>query len=177
MTAFLRLAAARIFLVLLLAACSTALVGAQHAIPETTSQAAARAAAIVTARVVDVRVVDEGWIYTYVDCETTETVKGTVPARFSYRIFGGRIGSREVNAGDDKQTFRKGDELVLFMTQAPNPYPIVIEPHIYKIVSRSGVRMVTPTPGALDTAGASADARSADSARLDNFLSALRRQR
>jgi hypothetical protein len=167
----------RLPLVLLILSICAASLAAQHTIPETTAQAATRAAAIVTARVLDVRVQDEGWIFTYVDFETVETVKGSVPARFTHRIFGGRIGTREVSGGNDAPTYRKGDQVVLFMADAPNPYPILIDSHVYKISTRSGVRVVTTAPTGLTQSGAAADARTADdTTRLDAFLRALRRQ-
>jgi hypothetical protein len=137
-----------------------------------------RATAIVTARVLDVRVRDEGWIYTYVDFETLDAVKGSVPARFTYRIFGGSAGSREVSGGEGQPSYRKGEEVVLFMVTPPNPFPIVIESHVYKIVTRNGVRLVTPTPTGLDLLiGTAAERRATgDASRLDAFLGALRRQ-
>jgi hypothetical protein len=155
--------------------------GAQRVVPMTTADAAAKARAVVVAKVIDVSVRDEDGIYTYVDFQTLDTAKGTVPARFTYRMLGGRIGDREVRGGDQMPSFAAGQEVVVFLGPevAAGGYPTLFWQHVYRVsASPSGTRTVTPQPTGLDLAAAparSGPVNTSGPARLDDFLSALRR--
>ena len=148
---------------------------AQRFVQMTTADAASKARAIVVAQVLSVQVREEGNIYTFIDFQSLDVVKGQVPARFTYRILGGRIGNTEVSGGVELPRFTVGETVVLFLGPevSADGYPTVFLQHIYRVsVPRGGVRTVSPTPTALTVSGVPT---SSGALRLEDFLSALRR--
>ncbi|MEK7659340.1 MAG: hypothetical protein AAB338_01645 [Patescibacteria group bacterium] len=100
------------------------------------AQVGTMARAIVVAEVLDVQVRREVNIYTFVDFQTLEVVKGDVPPRFTYRMLGGRLGNIEVNNPHYPiPTFTPGEEVVLFLGQqfSSDGYPTLFQESVYHI--------------------------------------------
>jgi hypothetical protein len=159
-------------------------VQAQKFLQMTTDAAADKARAIVVAKVlhVDVRAVGGADnIFTFVDFRTLQTIKGDEPARFTYRMLGGRLGGTEVSGGVAMPRFAVGDEMVLFLGPevSSEGYPTLILTHLYRIAtSASGLKTVTPPPTGLllDPSSTSSTVTGAAPTRLEDFLAALRRR-
>lgn len=132
----------------LLAAGSGAL-HAQRFPATTTAQAASAAGAVVAAKVVDVSVRSEGWIYTYVTFETTDHLKGSAPTRFVTRMMGGRVGNTQTAAAIPLPQFTPGEEVVVFLTSqaSPDGNVIVMQDHVYRVSNDAGgARTIVPAP-------------------------------
>ena len=96
----------------------------------------ADARAILVAKVLDVQVRREVNIYTFVEVQTLEVVKGDVPPRFTYRMLGGRLGNVEsINPHYPIPTFIPGEEVVLFLGQqfSSEGYPTLFQQYVYHI--------------------------------------------
>jgi hypothetical protein len=167
----------QILLILLVFACESSL-HAQRFVRMTTAEAAAKARAVVAARVVDVQVRQEaGNIYTFVTFQTTQVAKGDVPARFTYRRLGGRLGNVEIASGATLPEFTAGEEVVLFLAPevSSDGYPTIFSQQVYRITTlRSGTRVVTPEPTGLSRSAAARPAADGGRMGLTEFFNALK---
>lgn len=160
---------------------SGALLHAQRFAPSTTAEAVAKARTVVAATVVDVSVRSEGWIYTYVEFETQEVLKGSVPARFTARMMGGRVGTTQTANALPLPQFAPGDAVVLLLADsAPGGPAVLYQEHVYYVrTAASGVRTVTPAPTGMGSAllpSVAAGAAGPDGGvRYADFLTALRK--
>jgi hypothetical protein len=119
--------------------------GAQRVLPLTTAQVAQDAGAVVAARVVSVDVRRVGNIFTFVEFQTTQVAKGSMPERFTYRMLGGRLGDVVLDGEPPNPTFTVGEEVVLFLgrQRSVEGYPTLYFDHVYRVQSSaSGARMV-----------------------------------
>jgi hypothetical protein len=160
-----------------LAACASP-IRAQRGLAMTTLDAADKARAVVNARVlsVDVRSV-AGNIYTFVDFQTISVAKGDVPARFTHRMLGGRLGNVEIDAGDEMPKFTPGEEVVIFLGPefSSDGYPTLFPHQVYRVATQGGVKYVTPNPTGLvvgDTRGGPVNPSAPT--RLEDFLNAVK---
>jgi hypothetical protein len=145
----------------------------------TTAQAAAKAGAVVNARVLKVEVRREINIYTFVEFETLAVAKGTIAPRFTYRMLGGRLDGQEIASGEEMPRFTPGEEVVVFLgpERSDDGYPTLFWHQVYRVTSRNGVRTVTPPATGLAIASLPGRAAAADPrapTRLDDFMSAVR---
>lgn len=155
-----------------------AMVGSAHTqliVQTTTGQAARNAGAIVRAKVLDVQVIDRGWIWTDVDFETLEVVKGFVPARFRTSMLGGTIGESATGSGMPLPQFIPGTEVVLFVApqKGPDGAAVLLRDHVYHVIGTGAARTVHPAPTGLSVGAADRRAGGAESP-LAAFLNALR---
>ena len=135
--------------------CSSALIlaclfsgsaSAQRALPLTTAQVAADAGAVIVARVASVDVRRVGNIFTFVEFQTTQVAKGTMPDRFTFRMLGGRLGDVVLDGEPPNPIFKVGEEVVLFLgrQRSVDGYPTLYFDHVYRVEpSASGGRFVT----------------------------------
>jgi hypothetical protein len=66
-----------------------------------------------------------GVIFTFVEFDTTDLVKGKLPARFTLRLLGGTVGGRTIDA-DGTPTFTPGDEVILLLgPDNAEGYPVI----------------------------------------------------
>jgi hypothetical protein len=146
----------------------------------TTAQAAAKAGAVVNARVLKVEVRRDVNIYTFVEFETLAVAKGTIAPRFTYRMLGGSLNGQEVASGEEMPRFTPGEEVVVFLgpERSEDGYPTLFWHQVYRVTtSRSGVRTVTPPATGLAITSLPGRAAAADPrapTRLDDFMSAVR---
>jgi hypothetical protein len=144
----------------------------------TTGEAVARAGAVVNARVLSVQVREQINIYTFVEFETLAVAKGSVPARFTYRMLGGKLGGVEVSGGEEPPSFRVGEEVVVLLgpETAPDGYPTLFWNQVYRVSTTSaGTKLVSPPATGLPAlAGRAASSNPSSPTRLDDFLSAVK---
>ena len=170
----------RYSLVLLFVGACASPVRAQRAVNMTTAEAAAKARAVAAVKVltVDVRTEGGGNIYTFVEFQTISVAKGDVPARFTYRMIGGRLGSVEVGGGEEMPTFTAGEEVVLFFGPefSSDGYPTIFHRQVYRVTTRSGTKYVSPAAtgfAAGDVRGGPVNPSAAT--RLDDLLNAVKK--
>lgn len=109
------------------------------------TEVAAEAGAVVVARVLSVQVRREGNIFTFVDFQTTDAAKGTMPERFTFRMLGGRLGDVVLDGDPPNPTFTPGEEVVLFIgrQRSLDGYPTIYFDHVYRVsTTPSGDRIV-----------------------------------
>ena len=168
----------RVALPLLIGAAMATPLSAQLDRGWTTAEAASKAGAVVAARVLGVQVREEVNIYTFVEFETVSVAKGSVPARFTYRMLGGRLGGVEVSGGEEAPTFRVGEEVVVFLgpETAPDGYPTLFWNQVYRVSSTAaGTKVVSPAATGLPALAGRASASNPSSpTRLDDFLNAVK---
>ncbi len=159
-------------MVVLVGALLAAPAEAQRSLPLTTAQVADEAGAVVVARVLAVDVRREVNIFTFVDFQTTQSAKGTMPERFTFRMLGGRLGDVVLDGDPPNPTFTAGEEVVLFIgrQRSVDGYPTIYFDHVYRVTTTpAGEKMVRrdlrePGPSGL----------LAPSMRLADFVSSLR---
>jgi hypothetical protein len=148
----------------------------------TTAQVAADARAILVARVLAVDVRQEGGIYTYVELQTVEAIKGDLPATFTYRMLGGKIGTRETASGDPLPVFTAGEEMVLFLGQGVSQagYPNLYRRQIFRVSTLAdGTRVINsePTGMAITRASGGPALTTTRPVRLADFIHSLKQLR
>jgi hypothetical protein len=145
---------------------------AQRSLPLTVPEVAGEAGAVVLARVLSVQVRREGNIFTFVDFQTTQAAKGTMPDRFTFRMLGGRLGDVVLDGDPPNPTFTPGEEVVLFIGQqrSLDGYPTIYFDHVYRVTATpAGEKMVRRDwrePGPSGLLG--------PSMRLSDFVASLR---
>lgn len=115
----------------------------------TTAQVAAASRAVVVAKVLAVDVRQDVNIFTFVELQTVEVIKGDVPVTFTYRMLGGRLGTNETASGDPLPVFKPGEEVVLFLGQQVSQagYPTVYQRAIFHVTTLpSGEKVIDPEP-------------------------------
>jgi|Deesub1362A_J573_1020465.scaffolds.fasta_scaffold11439_2 hypothetical protein len=65
-----------------------------------------------------------GVIYTDVDIEVAENIKGSLPGTISVRVLGGQVGNLVLKATHEPR-FRVGEEVVLFLTEHSSDDPVL----------------------------------------------------
>ena len=169
----------RYSLVLLFVAACAGPLRAQRALTMTTADAAAKARAVAAVKVLDVDVRTEGGnIYTFVEFQTITVAKGDVPAQFTYRRIGGRLGNVEVRGGEEVPTFTAGEEVVLFFGPefSSDGYPTIFHRQVYRVTTRSGTKYISPAAtgfAAADLPGGPVNPSAAT--RLDDLLNAVKK--
>ena len=64
--------------------------------------------------------------WTYMDFETIDLIKGTLPTQFSIRLFGGTDGAVQVSDSEPLPVFRPGEEAILLLgPDNQDGYPLV----------------------------------------------------
>jgi hypothetical protein len=104
------------------------------------------AGAVVIAKVLDVQMRREGNIYTFVNFQTLQTIKGSVAPRFTYRMLGGRVDDVEVSSDPPNPNFRSGMEVVLFLGRqsSVDGYPTLYMDNVYIVsTAPNGARSVS----------------------------------
>lgn len=145
---------------------------AQRSLALDTAQVADEAGAVVLARVLSVQVRREGNIFTFVDFQTTQAAKGTMPERFTFRMLGGRLGDVVLDGDPPNPTFTPGEEVVLFVgrQRSLDGYPTIYFDHVYRVTTTpAGDKLVQRDwrePGPSGLLG--------PSMRLSDFMSSIR---
>ena len=159
-------------LVVLMATLWASHVHAQRSLPLTAVEVADEAGAVVLARVLSVQVRREVNIFTFVDFQTTQAAKGTMPERFTFRMLGGRLGDVVLDGNPPNPTFTAGEEVVLFIgrQRSVDGYPTIYFDHVYRVTTAPGgekmVRRDLREPGPSGLLG--------PSMRLSDFVGSLR---
>lgn len=150
----------------------------------TTAQVAAAAKAIVVAKVLRVNVRREVNIFTFVEFQTMEVVKGDVPPTFTYRMLGGRLGDVESRSGEPRPVFRAGEEVVLFLGHRVSQagYPTIFQQSVFHVTTQpSGLRVVNPEPTGMTIlrfgVGGNPAATTTRPVRLADFVHSLKQLR
>lgn len=119
----------------------------------TTLEAANLSARISLARclAVEVREGPGGNIFTFSEFEVLQMAKGSLPAHFTLRLLGGRLGNVEVDA-PYLPRFTPGEEVVLFLGRDnADGYPTIFPQGVFAIRTHpmSGEKVVVPSPTGL----------------------------
>jgi hypothetical protein len=143
-----------------------------------TSELVKRSTRIVVAecKTVAVRKSPGGNIFTYIEFEVLQTIKGSFPSTsFTLRLFGGRIGNEQVDS-PPIPTLNPGDKTVLLL--GPNNssgYPIFYSDGIFKVVTHpvNKSEIIIPKPKGLPLFRAKSDtayAQEPELLPLEDFL-------
>lgn|GEM_PF-2720979 len=130
-------------------------VSADEPSPLTTAQVARRSARVVLVKCisVDVREVGSGNIFTFLDFELIQIVKGRLPrATFTLRVFGGRVGDVEITSPVTVK-FSPGDKYVLFLGRDNSDgYPTMTPDHLFEVRTSplDNREVVVPNPTGLE---------------------------
>lgn len=153
---------------LLLACASAARVdGRQYSLA--VEQAAKDAQSVLVAKAITVTARRDVNIYTFVDFETVQSIKGSTPPRFTYRMLGGRVDDVEVSSDPPMPKFVPGQQYVLFLGPiSAQGYPTLYTGNVYNVFTTAGVTYVS----LMDT---EQPTRRTGAVPLTDFLAAVRK--